>query len=206
MSDGVLAGFVLSIGCMICLTLENKIAGAFMFSLGLFAIILFRFALYTGKAGYMVVEPPSYIGEVALVLLGNLMGTALGGLLINLTRLGDGLAEKAQALMLTKMSDSPLSIFVLSIFCGLLMFAAVHGNKLASEKGNFTAALFAVVMPVMMFILCGFNHCIADMGYFFISKCANFTLAPVYFALAILGNAVGCMLILIIKKLSVNRI
>ena len=53
------------------------------------------------------------------------------------------------------------------------MFTAVDGNKRAAEKGDFVMSLFIVVLPVMVFILCGFNHCIADTCYFFISKCAN---------------------------------
>ncbi len=205
-ADGTLAGFFLCIGCVLNMVAETKIAGAFMFSIGLFAIITFQFSLYTGKAGYMAVKPLSYILEVVLTLVGNLAGTALGGWLIGMTRFGADLAQKTSALMLTKMTDSPISIFILSVLCGVLMFTAVHGNAVNKEKGNFVGGLFIVVMSVMAFILCGFNHSIADMGYFFISGCANAHLAPLYFLLAILGNALGCMLIFIIKKFSENKI
>lgn len=206
LADGLLAGLLLCVGCCVNMLAEARLAGAFMFSIGLFAIITFKLALYTGKAGYMAVKPPSYIGEVALTLAGNLCGTALGGWLISLTRFGEALAQKAEQLMLPKMTDSPVSIFVLAVFCGVLMFTAVHGNAVSRENGNHAGGLFVVVISVTVFILCGFNHSIADMGYFFISRCANAQLAPLYFLLAILGNAVGCMLILLIKKLSQNKI
>lgn len=67
-------------------------------------------------------------------------------------------------------------------------------------------SLFIVVLPVMVFILCGFNHCIADTCYFFISKCANASKAAVYFLCAVLGNAVGCMFVPMVKKLSLNKL
>lgn len=206
LADGLLAGLLLCVGCCVNMLAETRLAGAFMFSIGLFAIITFKLALYTGKAGYIPQKSPRYIGEVALTLIGNLGGTALGGWFISLTRFSDTLAQKAEQLMLPKMTDSPVSIFVLAVFCGVLMFTAVHGNAVSKENGNHAGGLFIVVISVTVFILCGFNHSIADMGYFFISKCANAQLAPMYFLLAILGNAVGCMLIFIIKKLSQNKI
>ena len=204
--DGLLAGIFLCVGCTVNILSDFSLAGAFMFSLGLFAIITFKLALYTGKAGYIAVNPASYIGEVALTLFGNALGAAAGGLLLNLTHLDGKLSESAAAIMQTKMTDSPLSIFVLAVFCGMLMFTAVHGEKCNREKGNFVGGLFIVVLPVMVFIKCGFNHCVADLAYFFISGCANAVYAPLYFVLAILGNAIGCMLIPIVKKLSEKNV
>ena len=204
--DGILAGLFLCVGCMVNLLTESRHAGAFLFSLGLFAIITFRLALYTGKAGYMAVKPVSYVGEVALTLVGNAVGTALGALLLHLTRFGAELAQKAATVMAAKTEDSPVSIFLLAVFCGVLMFTAVHGEKRNREKGNFVGALFIVVLPVMVFILCGFNHCVADMAYFFLGDCANFKAAGLYFVLAILGNAAGCMLIPLAKKMSEHKI
>ena len=206
MIDGILAGLFLCVGCMVNLLTESRHAGAFLFSLGLFAIITFRLALYTGKAGYMAVKPVSYVGEVALTLVGNAVGTALGALLLHLTRFGAELAQKAATVMAAKTEDSPVSIFLLAVFCGVLMFTAVHGEKRNREKGNFVGALFIVVLPVMVFILCGFNHCVADMAYFFLGGCANFKAAGLYFVLAILGNAAGCMLIPLAKKMSEHKI
>ena len=39
--------------------------------------------------------------------------------MLNLTRLGATLSEKAAAITATKFADSPLSIFVLAVFCGI---------------------------------------------------------------------------------------
>ena len=195
LSDGILSGIFLCVGCCVSMSVESKPLGAFLFSLGLCAIIVFKFGLFTGKAGYMAVKPLSYVPEVVLTFIGNATGAAIGGFLLNLTRFGTTLSEKAAAITATKFADSPLSIFVLAVFCGILMFTAVDGNKRAAEKGDF-----------VMFILCGFNHCIADTCYFFISKCANASQAAVYFLCAVLGNAAGCMSVPMVKKLSFNKL
>ncbi|MGN1115141.1 MAG: hypothetical protein ACI4TH_01065, partial [Candidatus Ornithomonoglobus sp.] len=68
-------------------------------------------------------------------------------------------------------------------------------------KGNHIGALFIVVLPVMVFIISGFNHCVADLAYFFISGCADAVHAPLYFLLAVTGNAAGCMLIPFLKRI-----
>lgn len=205
-ANGIMSGIFLCAGCTVNIMSDSKVLGAFLFSIGLFAIIRFGFALYTGKAGYMAMKPPSYIGEVAVTLVGNGIGAVMGGTLLNLTKLGPILSEKAAAIVDAKFADSPLSIFVLAIFCGIMMFTAVEGNRRSMEKNDTVGALFVVVLPVMVFILCGFNHCVADLSYFCISRFAHAVGAPMYFLCAIFGNALGCMTIPLIKKLASEKL
>ena len=107
LSDGILSGIFLCVGCCVSMSVESKPLGAFLFSLGLCAIIVFKFGLFTGKAGYMAVKPLSYVLEVVLTFIGNATGAAIGGFLLNLTRLGATLSEKAAAITATKFADSP---------------------------------------------------------------------------------------------------
>lgn len=199
--NAIPSGILLCIGCAVSMSAPSKIIGALLFSLGLFIIVQFRLGLYTGKAGYIATNPPSYLAEVCLTLVGNLIGTVTGGMLLRLTRFGTEFGTRAGEVMFTKMNDNPVSMFILAIFCGILMYSAVEGNKRAAQKGDYVSAIFAVVMPVIVFILCGFNHCVADMSYFFISGCAGAEAAPMYFLMVILGNALGCNTIPLFKKL-----
>lgn len=200
--DGIMSGVLLCAGCAASLSAGSSIFGSFLFSLGLCTIIKFGFGLYTGKAGYMAVNPPVYIIEVLLTLAGNILGTAIGGTLLRFTRFGAEFTEKASDIINNKFYDSPLSIFILAMFCGILMFIAVDGSKRAVKKGDHVSSLFFVVVPVMFFITCGFNHCVADLAYFFISGCAHADRSIIYFVFVILGNAAGCMMIPFMKKLS----
>lgn len=203
--DGLMAGLLLSICCAVNIAAGQSFAGAFLFSLGLFAIMELHLGLYTGKVGYLVVKRPKYAGEVTITLVSNAIGAFFGGWLLSLTRFGNYWAIKAKDIMTGKMGDSPISMFMLGVFCGILIFIAVEGDKKCTQADDHVGALFTTLIPVMIFIICGFNHCIADMGYFALSRFVNFDKAPLYFAMAITGNAVGCMIIPIMKKFSINK-
>ena len=203
--DGFMAGLLLSICCAVNLSAGNNFAGAFLFSLGLFAIMELHLGLYTGKVGYLAVERPKYAGEVTITLISNTVGAFLGGWLISLTRFGGILKAKSEPLMMAKMGDTPFSIFLLSMFCGILIFIAVEGDKKCTQADDHVGALFTTLIPVMIFIICGFNHCIADMGYFALSGFANPDKAWLYFTVAIIGNGAGCVIIPIMKKFSINK-
>ena len=49
----VYAGFMIGIGGMVYLAVENKIVGSMLFSFGLLTIVTQGFFLYTGKIGFL---------------------------------------------------------------------------------------------------------------------------------------------------------
>lgn len=208
--DGILSGITLGVGGMVSFSSDNRYVGAFLFSLGLFTIVQFRYGLFTGKVGYIVNREPAYILEVLVTLISNAVGTFISAILLRQTRffttvvsgMEQTIEERVSAAVDGKIHDEPLSIFVLAAFCGMLMFTAVEVNRQCRAKGNFVGALFGVVFPVVVFIICGFNHCIADMFYYFFCGCPDVPDAILYFVLAVLGNAAGGMFIPAMKKLS----
>lgn len=208
--DGILSGITLGVGGMVSFSSDNRYVGAFLFSLGLFTIVQFRYGLFTGKVGYIVNREPAYILEVLVTLISNAAGTFISAILLRQTRffttvvsgMEQTIEERVSAAVDGKIHDDPLSIFVLAAFCGMLMFTAVEINRQCRAKGNFVGALFGVVFPVVVFIICGFNHCIADMFYYFFCGCPDVPAAILYFVLAVLGNAAGGMFIPAMKKLS----
>lgn len=191
----VMTGFAIGIGGSVYLSCDNKYMGAFLFGTGLFVILSFGFNLFTGKVGYAVENKPSYIIDLILIWLGNLTGTAIMGGMILCTRIAS-IGEKAAEICSVKFNDSLLSIFILAIFCGMLMFIAADGFK---KIENPVGKMLAVFLPVMAFILSGYEHCIANMFYFTIAKVwsANTVL---YLLVMTMGNAVGGMFIPFVKK------
>ncbi len=209
--DGILAGIMIGVGGIVNLSCDNRYLGAFLFSLGLFCIILFKYGLYTGKVGYIVSHKPSYLGETFFTLLANAIGAAITAGLILLTRFARDttvsgmdmtLMDRAVATMDNKLSDSLISSFVLAIFCGLMMFTAVEGSRRCMEKNNYIGAAFVTVLPIMVFILAGFNHCVADLFYFFLAGCPSIGRACAYFPVVIIGNLVGGIIVPLLKKFS----
>ncbi len=75
------------------------------------------------------------------------------------------------------------------------MFIGVDGFKTLSDIGRY----IAVFMAVSVFILCGFEHCIANMFYF--SLAGSWSLKMLgYLLLMTAGNALGGMLIPLVRK------
>ncbi len=195
----IMSGIMIGIGGMVYLSAESKVLGAFLFSLGLFTIIRFGFALYTGKVGYIPEKKPKYILEVLTTFVGNVVGTGISALLIRLTRFGSDIQVKAAASMQLKMNDSIWSQLILGFFCGMLMYIAVHNAKISGADKNDASVLFGTVMPVMVFIFCGFNHSVADSFYM---MAANPSVEGAVYVLTVaVGNACGGMTIPLVKKL-----
>lgn len=195
--NGILAGIMIGVGGCVSLSSDNKYIGALLFSLGLFAIIQFGFGLFTGKVGYIPLRKPKYLLECLYTLIGNAIGTFFDAFLLSQTRIYPAISEKAAGIVETKINDTYLSMFVMAIFCGLLMFLAVDNARISRAVQGHSEIVAGTLLCIVVFIICGFNHCIADMFYLFLTKRIDDGL--VYLVFVILGNIVGGMLVPIIK-------
>lgn len=198
--NAVIGGMMIGIGGCVSLSCDNKYVGAALFSLGLFAIIQFSFGLYTGKIGYVPLRKPAYLWECLFTLAGNVLGTFIDAVLLRQTRVSAALIEKASASVAVKTGDSLISAFILAVFCGLLMFTAVENARLSNAAGGHVEKVVGTLLCIMVFILCGFNHCVADMFYIFLT--GTLGEAAAYLPVVIVGNSVGGMLLPLLKKLT----
>ena len=107
------------------------------------------------------------------------------------------MTDKVTSMAELKLNDSLFSILILSIFCGILMFIAVDTFK---ESQGSTIKVIAVFVPVMVFILSGFEHVIANMYYFAIANTWTFDTIIALIVMTI-GNSIGGMLIPIYQRL-----
>lgn len=185
--SAVLAGVCIGLGGTVFLSLENRIAGAVLFTVGLFVICTTGLHLFTGKVCYVFQRDVAYALDLPVIWLGNLVGTGVLAALERCTRIGPALSEKAAGLCGTKLGDGLLSVFLLAVFCNLLIYIAVEGfGKNPHELGKYLALFFGVVV----FILCGFEHCVANMYYFSVAGAWSGK-TVLYLLVMTLGNAVG---------------
>lgn len=186
-----LAGIMIAIGGTVFLSIENKVIGASLFSIGLFGVLIYNLNLYTGKIGYLITNfNLKYIKELIITLIGNFIGACSVGFILRYTRIYDEIYEKSLMLANTKLNDNILSIFILSIFCGLLMYYAVNGFKKQTDFGKY----LVVYLGVAVFILCGFEHCIANMYYFSVADIWSLKTLG-YTGIMVLGNSIGSFII-----------
>lgn len=186
-----LAGIMIAIGGTVFLSIENKVIGASLFSIGLFGVLIYNLNLYTGKIGYLITNfNLKYIKELIITLIGNFIGACSVGFILRYTRIYDKIYEKSLILANTKLNDNILSIFILSIFCGLLMYYAVNGFKKQTDFGKY----LVVYLGVAVFILCGFEHCIVNMYYFSVADIWSLKTLG-YTGIMVLGNSIGSFII-----------
>ncbi len=177
--SSILGGILISIGGMACLLSEYKFIGALIFAVGLFGIMTYKLGLYTGKIGYVLDNPPVFLLDILLTIIGNFIGCLMMGLAFPL--------EEAVAACEARLLVDPLTVLFKGICCGILVFIAVDQYK---KKGSY----LALFICIPAFIIAGFEHSIADM--FFFCSAGIFTLDSLIFILiVILGNAIGCLLL-----------
>ena len=163
----------------------GSLAGAVLFSLGLLAVVGYKLKLYTGTAGFI---KKNEIGTLFLILLGNILGCLMLGLLARVSPMDiQGAAQKVLEL---RLKTGALNCGLLGIGCGLLMTTAV---TFARQK-HYLPLLFAVPL----FIICGFTHCVADAFYYLcvpveFMKAHALEILGVYGCI-VLGNLIGCNL------------
>ena len=192
--NAILAGIALGIAGTVNLSVGGGIPGAFLFGFGLFLILCFSFKLYTGAIGYLVTQKRAtffpYMGTLITIWLGNFAGAFLVGLAIQQTRVAEKIVPAAMDLCEVKLTDTWSSVLILAVFCGLLMFIAVDMFR-QEHPPLFRFAM--VFFCVMVFILSGFEHCIANMYYFSVSGCVTSNPGPTMISLLImtLGNSLG---------------
>ena len=199
--SAILAGMLIGMGGTVFLSQSNPVVGSFLFAIGLFTIVVFQLHLFTGKVGYTPFNKPVYLIELVVTWLGNLVGTWITATMVRNSRIYEGMAERVAGMAEVKLSDDLTSIFLLAVFCGMLMFIAVDCFR--NVQGS-TLRFIGVFVPVMVFILSGFEHVIANMFYFSLSGTWSAHCFVVVLVMT-LGNAVGGMLIPIYLKVFKQR-
>lgn len=194
--NAILAGLFIGIAGTVCMAVPNPVMGAFLFGFGLLTIVSYGFKLYTGAIGYLAIQgknAPRYLVELLLIWLGNLMGCFAVGQLVRQTRSFPAFAERVSAVCAAKAGDSITSWLILSFFCGILMYVAVETFKRKEELPSLvrTAVLF---LCVAIFILSGYEHCIANMYYFSAADAWSWK-ALGAIGVMTLGNSLGGMLL-----------
>ncbi|MCR4956925.1 MAG: formate/nitrite transporter family protein [Lachnospiraceae bacterium] len=168
------AAILISLGSYGILVVENPYVSAMLFTLGLLTICKLKLNLFTGKCGF-ILENHKW-KDLFIILLCNLIGGYALGYVYGF------MSEDAVGAALLKVQSWEISggYFIRAMLCGVIMFIAV---KLYNEGTS-----LGIFIGIPMFILCGFQHCIANVIYMGVAK----TFHPALF-IAIIGNLLGSL-------------
>jgi formate/nitrite transporter FocA (FNT family) len=177
----ILAGVLIALAGIVYLNCTDKIVGSLLFSLGLISVILLEANLFTGKIGY--VNSKRSILESLVILIFNLVAATIVGLIYRCS--SDAAVPIVESKLLV-FSESWWLTGLKAIGCGAAIYLAVEGYKKSKS-------LIPVILGVMVFILAGWNHCIADC--FYIAAGSTNALSIPYLLVVIVGNSIGSLMI-----------
>lgn len=184
--SSILAGFCIGIAGFSFLAAGAPL-GTLLFAGGLISVVSYKLKLFTGTAGFIKKDE---VGQLALILAGNIVGCVLMALLSRVSPLP--VQEAASKLLDARLATGPLKCGALAIGCGFLMTTAVT----FARKDKWLPLLFCVPL----FIVCGFPHCIADAFYYLacpLGQLLSWRVLALY-ACIVLGNFVGCNMVRVI--------
>ena len=168
---GALAGaFIAFAGTAASLggALAGKIASAAIFPAGLAMVILAGSELFTGNCLFLM---PLLRGDISaarvlrswlLVYLGNLIGSVLIAFAVVRCGVLDSCSPAVIAAAVAKASLPFGAAFLRGVLCNFLVCLAVWMASCASSAGGKVLSLYG---PIFLFVLCGFEHSIANMFY-----------------------------------------
>lgn len=177
--SSILAGIFISIGAIGFLKIGG-ILGAVLFSIGLFGICEFGLNLFTGKVPY--ISHWNELPYILTILVGNFIGCSLMLLFPN---------DLAIDIINTKLNTPLWFVFILASLCNILIYLAVE-----SYKEN---QLLGLVLSIVSFIICGFEHSIANACFILSAKVFKIEIIP-YLLTTVLGNAFGGILIFRLRQ------
>ncbi len=200
--NALFAGLFIGLAGTVYIAVPNAVVGSFLFAFGLMTILCYTFKLYTGAVGYLMVQKKdtvlSYLVTLLLIWLGNLGGTFFVGTILRYTRVYPKLEARLASVCADKLNDSWSSLLILAFFCGILMYLAVETYRREDLAPVFRFA--TVFLCVAIFILSGFEHCIANMYYFSAAGVWSCE-ALCAILLMTLGNSLGGWLIPLADKI-----
>lgn len=177
----IMAGMQIGLGALFMLFVKSdsslpfagsQVLGGVCFSVGLICVIVAGSELFTGNNLMVMAKFSGKISMRALlknwvvVWVGNFAGSLLLVAIVfacgSASMNGDGVGNAMVSVATTKINLPWMTIFFRGILCNLLVCLAVwmgFAGKSVIDK------IFTSIFPVMAFVACGFEHCVANMFF-----------------------------------------
>lgn len=204
---GILAGLFIGLGALgnilISQTIKDpglaKFAGASIFPIGLMLVVVCGAELFTGNNLMTMavmdkkITTKEMIRNWVLVYIANFIGAII---LVAFVYFSDTLVKDAAIKSIniaqSKANLGFTSAFLKGVMCNIIVVLAVW---FATAGKDIVSKIFACWFPIMLFVLCGFEHSIANMFFIPIGMAlgADVSILQLTFNLiaVTLGNIVG---------------
>lgn len=146
----------------------SLIKGA-VFPVGLMLVVICGAELFTGNCLLIApllnkdIKATAMLKNWGLAYIGNFIGAIIVALLVVYSKTYDGDIARAAVDIVAKKSDMNFGYGLLKgILCNMLVCLAVWAS-MASKSA--TGKILAIYLPIFAFVVCGFEHSIANMFY-----------------------------------------
>lgn len=173
---GIFIGFAGIAATIASATIENpslsRLLAAMVFPAGLAMVLIAGSELFTGNTLIIIsvlqkrVKVSEMLKNWVCVFLGNFIGAAFVAVMVvygGIPELLDGaVAEKMVSSAVVRVDQTFVEAFIRGVLCNILVCIAVWA-AFASKKVS--GKLLMSFWPIMLFVLCGFEHSIADIYF-----------------------------------------
>lgn len=178
----IMAGLFIGIGGIAATTVAvavkpealGKLLGAIIFPGGLTMVLIAGSELFTGNCLLIIpllekaITGKSMFKSLVVAYIGNLIGcAALAAAVVFSHQVGlfdNGVAVSVISTAAAKCSMSFTDALIKGILCNFLVCIAVWISFAAKD---ITGKIIGVFFPILMFVVCGFEHSVANMYYIF---------------------------------------
>lgn len=156
----IFAGLSISFGAMFYLIIPNQYFASAIFSLGIILVMTFNFKLFTGVIPKQFQSNQSLSTNI-IIYFGNILGAMIGSVFALSSSKSSLIIQRAFTIIENKTNF--LRTLIAGIACGIIIGLIVH---IQHQKFRCVMA----IPLIMLFILLGFEHCIANSFYMLVSS------------------------------------
>ena len=168
---GMFAGMFIAlagVGATFANIYGGKLAGACVFTAGLAMVVVAGSELFTGNNLMIValfrgkIKFHQLLKNWIFVFIGNLIGAILVAGAVSVSGLFNPVSDTVIATATAKVDLGFFEAIIRGVLCNFLVCIAVW---MSFSANTVTGKIAAVFLPVMLFVLCGFEHSVANMFY-----------------------------------------
>lgn len=196
--DGVMAGFMVAIGGYASQLATAaglpKLVAAAVFPVGIIMVILTGSELFTGNclmAGSALTGRIRYrdlIRVWGLSYVGNLGGALLTAASVRIIGSSAAYQEVATQAVEGKLAMGIGEVLIRAILCNVLVCLSVW---MAIYADTTAGKILSAFVPVFVFVLCGFEHSVANMFFFPVGGAGNLMSCAGQILIVTVGNIIG---------------
>lgn len=190
----IFAGLFIGIGATAFLLSGN----AFIFTIGIFLVFNFTSCLITGYTPIATYNKNITWKNTIIILIGNLIGGYIFGIIISYTRIYEKIKPIADNIVNSKINDSYLSVFIMSVLCVTLIGYGMIGTLIPKKHIH---KLIMLMFPTYIFVVMGLEHIVANSFYVAISLGLNIKPAFPLILVSATGNVLGGLAVGYIQRL-----